>query len=124
MRRRYRPGAAMTERERLPNRRGSVRFAIRHDQATYLVTLSKFNDGRIAELFLDAEKPDSALAGHTPRRPATITQADLARAIRAAKQAGAAEIEVRVGETSIVIRIEPSTGGLPAALADEREIVL
>jgi hypothetical protein len=39
------------------------------------------------------------------RRPASITQADVARAIRAAKQAGAAEVEVREGR--IVIRISP-----------------
>lgn len=44
------------------------------------------------------------------RRPATITQAEIARAIRAAKQAGAAEIEVRVGNSSIIVRIAPSTG--------------
>ena len=45
------------------------------------------------------------------RRPATITQADLARAIRAAKQAGAAEVEVCVGEQSkIIIRINSSIG--------------
>jgi hypothetical protein len=45
------------------------------------------------------------------RRPATITQADIARAIRAAKQAGAAEIEVRMGDqTAIVIRLNLSTG--------------
>jgi hypothetical protein len=44
-----------------------------------------------------------------PRRPATITQADIARAVRAAKQAGAAEVEVRVGDASIVVRIFPST---------------
>lgn len=44
------------------------------------------------------------------RRPATILQADVARAIRAAKQAGAAEVEVRVGrDTAIVIRLVPST---------------
>lgn len=43
------------------------------------------------------------------RRPANITQADVARAIRAAKQAGAAEVEVRVGEQRIIIRInQPS----------------
>ena len=29
------------------------------------------------------------------RRPAAFTQADVARAVRAAKQAGAAEVEVR-----------------------------
>jgi len=46
-----------------------------------------------------------------PRRPATITQADIARAIRAAKQAGAAEFEVRAvaGQSNIVIRLAPST---------------
>ena len=45
------------------------------------------------------------------RRPATVTQADIARAIRAARQAGAAEVEVRVGEQArIIIRIVSSTG--------------
>jgi hypothetical protein len=42
-----------------------------------------------------------------PRRPATITQADVARAIRAAKQAGAAEVELRIGDALILIRIAP-----------------
>jgi hypothetical protein len=44
-----------------------------------------------------------------PRRPATLTQADIARAVRAAKQAGAAEVEVRVGDGSILVRMTPST---------------
>jgi hypothetical protein len=45
------------------------------------------------------------------RRPANITQADVARAIRAAKQAGATEVEVRIGDRGlIIIRIAPSTG--------------
>ena len=56
-----------------------------------------------------------------PRRPATITQADVARAIRAAKQAGAAEVEVRDGK--IIIRLAPSTGA-DAALEESGEIVL
>ena len=44
------------------------------------------------------------------RRPAAITQADVARAIRAAKQAGAAEVEIRSADGSkIVIRIASST---------------
>jgi ribonucleoside-diphosphate reductase alpha chain len=51
-------------RQRLPNRRGSIRFAIKHDDATYLVTLSRFDDGRLGEIFLDAPKPDSAIATH------------------------------------------------------------
>jgi hypothetical protein len=40
-----------------------------------------------------------------PRRPATITQADIARTIRAAKQAGATEVEVRVGDAIVVVRL-------------------
>jgi hypothetical protein len=44
------------------------------------------------------------------RRPATFTQADVARVIRAAKQAGAAEVEVRIkDQASIVIRLAAST---------------
>lgn len=58
------------------------------------------------------------------RRPAIITQADVARAIRAAKQAGASEVEVRVGDqATILIRLSPST--VPAeTLESGREIVL
>jgi hypothetical protein len=41
------------------------------------------------------------------RTPPNVTQADIARAIRAAKQTGAAEVEVRVGEERIIIRISP-----------------
>ena len=37
------------------------------------------------------------------RRPATITQADIARAIRAAKQEGAREVEVRVGDKVAIV---------------------
>jgi hypothetical protein len=43
------------------------------------------------------------------RRPATLTQADIARAIRAAKQTGAPEVELRIGAAAIVIRLSPST---------------
>lgn len=39
------------------------------------------------------------------RRPATFTQADVARVIRAAKQAGASVVEVRVGETTAVVHL-------------------
>jgi len=40
-------------------------------------------------------------------RAASITQADIARAVRAAKQAGATEVEVHVGNERIIIRINP-----------------
>jgi hypothetical protein len=58
------------------------------------------------------------------RRPASITQADIARAIRAAKQAGATEVEVRIGDQStIVIRIS-STGTAALDLERSAEIIL
>jgi hypothetical protein len=57
------------------------------------------------------------------RRPAQITQADVARVIRAAKQAGATEVVVRIGESSLVVRLAPSTGPDKALESDE-EIVL
>ena len=57
------------------------------------------------------------------RRPATIIQADVARVIRAAKQAGAAEVEVRVGDTSIVVRIASSTG-VQSSLETSEQIIL
>ena len=56
-------------------------------------------------------------------KPYNITQADLARAIRAAKQAGASEVEVHVGDTKIVIRLKQSTGA-DSPLAESMEIVL
>ena len=56
-----------------------------------------------------------------PRTPAKFTQADVARTIRAAKQAGAAEVEVHVGEhPKIVIRLSSSE----PALGKSEEIVL
>jgi DNA-binding MarR family transcriptional regulator len=57
------------------------------------------------------------------RRPASITQADVARIIRAAKQAGAAEVEVHVNDTSrIVIRL--SSTGRSTGLEESEVIVL
>jgi hypothetical protein len=53
-----------------------------------------------------------------------LPQADVARAIRAAKQVGAAEVEVRIGEqSSIVIRLNSSTAG-ENAIETTGEIVL
>jgi hypothetical protein len=58
-----------------------------------------------------------------PRRPAQITQADVARIIRAAKQAGASEVVVPVGESSVVVRLGSSTGPVKP-LEPDGEIVL
>lgn len=58
------------------------------------------------------------------RRPAAYTQAEVARAIRAAKQAGATEVEVHAADRSkIVIRLQPSPGA-DAAPEEHREIKL
>ncbi len=58
-----------------------------------------------------------------PRRAAQITQADVARIIRAAKQAGASEVVVKVGEQSVIVKLGQSTGQAKDLEADE-EIVL
>jgi hypothetical protein len=53
-------------------------------------------------------------------RPARITQAEIERAIRAAKKAGLTEVEVRLGdEASIRIPLAPEK-----PIADGGEIVL
>jgi len=58
------------------------------------------------------------------RRPANITQADIARAVRAAKQAGASEVEVRIGgRDAIIIRLS-STETKAHNLEQSAEIVL
>lgn len=57
------------------------------------------------------------------RRPVHITQADVARVIRAAKQEGVREVEVRLGDASIVMRIPPSTD-VDEPLEQGKEIVL
>jgi hypothetical protein len=57
------------------------------------------------------------------RRPAQITQAEVARIIRAAKQAGASEVVVRIGEQSVIVRLEQSTAP-EKPLEQDKEIVL
>jgi hypothetical protein len=57
------------------------------------------------------------------RRPASITQADVARVIRAAKQSGAAEVIVKIGEQSLTVRLTPSTDA-NKTLEEAKEVVL
>jgi hypothetical protein len=60
------------------------------------------------------------------RRPASITQADMQRAIRAAKTEGVAELEIRIGrETVLIWRFQStqSTGEEPP-LVPYREFTL
>jgi hypothetical protein len=58
-----------------------------------------------------------------PRRPAQITQADVARVIRAAKQAGASEVVVQIGDHALTVKLAPSTAK-DEALEPNMEIVL
>ena len=58
-----------------------------------------------------------------PRRPAQITQAEVARVIRAAKQAGASEVVVKIGEQSVIVRLGQSTA-MEKPLERDEEIVL
>lgn len=59
-----------------------------------------------------------------PRRPAEITQASVARIIRAARKAGASQVEIHVGDKAkAVIKLEPSTAA-DGPLEDAGEIVL
>jgi hypothetical protein len=51
-----------------------------------------------------------------PRRPAKVTQADIARAIRAAKEAGASEVSV---DEHGVIRIALAASAAPIETANE-----
>lgn len=53
-------------------------------------------------------------------RPARITQAEIERAIRAAKKAGLAEVEVKIGdEASIRIPLSPDK-----PIAESEEIIV
>ena len=59
-----------------------------------------------------------------PRRRAAFTQADVARTIRAAKQAGAQHVEVRPDGTLLVKLSPEKPSDVLGDLEPEREIVL
>jgi ribonucleoside-diphosphate reductase alpha chain len=52
-------GRAMTARERLPNRRASTGFDFEVGGLRYTATISRFADGRVAEIFVQNHKPGS-----------------------------------------------------------------
>jgi hypothetical protein len=54
----------MNKRTRLPDRRASVIFSFEFETHRYRATISRFDDGSIAELFLDADKFGSGLQHH------------------------------------------------------------
>ena len=49
----------MSGRERLPNRRASSIFEFEINGLRYTASISRFADGRIAEIFLQNHKPGS-----------------------------------------------------------------
>jgi hypothetical protein len=57
------------------------------------------------------------------RSPAKFTQADVARAIRAAKREGATAIEVRP-DGSIIVQLVPESTKTKKKLANEHEVVM
>jgi hypothetical protein len=46
----------VAERERLPNRRSAEMFDFEHGGRKWTATISRFPDGRVAEIFLDTPK--------------------------------------------------------------------
>src|SRR5260370_26750241 len=61
----------MTEtRERLPDRRGSETFSLECAGLTYVATISRFDDGRLGEIFLTNHKAGSS--ADTAARDAAI----------------------------------------------------
>jgi hypothetical protein len=54
----------MTARERLPNRRPSISFDIEVAGLRYTATISRFADGRVAEVFLQNHKSNSTADVH------------------------------------------------------------
>jgi hypothetical protein len=49
----------MTARTRLPNRRGSETFSLQSQGLAYTATVSRFADGRLAEIFIGNHKAGS-----------------------------------------------------------------
>jgi hypothetical protein len=64
-------GVPMTDRERLPDRRASITFDFEVGGLRYTATVSRFNDGRIGELFINNHKTNSS--ADTNARDAAIT---------------------------------------------------
>jgi hypothetical protein len=56
--------------------------------------------------FISYREDRTHLEDGVSRRPASFTQADVARVLRAAQQVGAKNVEVKVGETTVVVSLE------------------
>jgi hypothetical protein len=69
------PAAGKPGRERLPNRRGNISFNFLHDGRVYHATATRYQDDRLAEIFLDVGKAGSTVQQHAE---ATAVLASLA----------------------------------------------
>jgi hypothetical protein len=58
------------------------------------------------------------------RRPARITQADIDRAIRAVKKAGATSFDIVIEEARVIVRVPGNPLAPDKLLAETEEIVL
>jgi hypothetical protein len=58
----------MTARARLPNRRQSETLDFDHGGHEFTLSLSRFQDGRTAEIFISSACPGLSDRGHCPRR--------------------------------------------------------
>lgn len=76
------------ERNPVPNRRPSESFTFEHEGVYYHATISRFEDGGIAELFLDAGKEGSAV---------NVMARDAAVVISIARQCGTPLELIRAG---------------------------
>lgn len=52
---------AEAARKRLPNRRGSETFSLECARLAYIATVSRFDDGRLGEIFLTNNKSGSSV---------------------------------------------------------------
>jgi len=55
------PARDAPHRELLPNRRPAVTLGFERDGSHYQMTIGYFADGRVGEIFLNADRPDSFL---------------------------------------------------------------
>jgi hypothetical protein len=73
-------------RNRLPNRRACETIAFERDGSRYCLTIGYFPDGRVGEIFLNADRSDSLL---------DVLASDAAIAVSLALQHGAPLDEIR-----------------------------
>jgi hypothetical protein len=52
----------MSKRERLPDRRGAELVDFEHDRRRWTVTIGRYPDGRVAEVFIDGPKESPIIA--------------------------------------------------------------